>query len=100
MNRRLGWMLMLTVGTMASSGCHHLLGHRNDCNSCNCQTGCRPCKIGWQRGGTDYQKYINHYGYRNQEAGSGVQTAAVAYPYYTNRGPRDFLSNNPPTIGR
>lgn len=23
----------------------------------------------------------------------------VAYPYYTNRGPRDFLLNNPPSIG-
>lgn len=23
----------------------------------------------------------------------------VAYPYYTTRGPRDFLLNNPPTIG-
>ena len=25
---------------------------------------------------------------------------AVAYPYYTTRGPRDFLSNNPRGIGR
>ncbi len=25
--------------------------------------------------------------------------AAVGYPYYTNRGPRDFLLNNPPSIG-
>lgn len=24
---------------------------------------------------------------------------AVAYPYYTNRGPRDFLQANPPSIG-
>jgi len=24
---------------------------------------------------------------------------AVAYPYYTNRGPRDFLAKNPPSIG-
>jgi hypothetical protein len=22
-----------------------------------------------------------------------------AYPYYTTRGPRDFLMDNPPTIG-
>jgi len=26
-------------------------------------------------------------------------TGQVAYPYYTVRGPRDFLSNNPPSIG-
>jgi hypothetical protein len=26
-------------------------------------------------------------------------TAQVAYPYYTTRGPRDFLAKNPPSIG-
>jgi len=30
----------------------------------------------------------------------GPPSAAVAYPYYTTRGPRDFLIDNPPTIGR
>lgn len=30
----------------------------------------------------------------------GPPTAAVAYPYYTLRGPRDFLAPNPPSIGR
>jgi hypothetical protein len=30
----------------------------------------------------------------------GPPTAQVAYPYYTHRGPRDFLVDNPPTIGR
>ena len=30
----------------------------------------------------------------------GPAAAAVAYPYYTMRGPRDFLQNNPPSIGR
>ncbi len=30
----------------------------------------------------------------------GPAAAAVAYPYYTMRGPRDFLIRNPPTIGR
>jgi len=31
---------------------------------------------------------------------NGAQGAAVAYPYYTTRGPRDFLLDNPPSIGR
>ena len=31
---------------------------------------------------------------------SGPPTGAYAYPYYTVRGPRDFLRNEPPTIGR
>ena len=30
---------------------------------------------------------------------SGPPTAAVAYPYYTTRGPRDFLDRNPQSIG-
>ena len=30
----------------------------------------------------------------------GPNTGAVVYPYYTTRGPRDFLMDNPPSIGR
>jgi hypothetical protein len=30
----------------------------------------------------------------------GPPTAQIAYPYYTTRGPRDFLLDNPPSIGR
>jgi hypothetical protein len=29
----------------------------------------------------------------------GPPTGQVAYPYYTTRGPRDFLLKNPPSIG-
>ena len=29
----------------------------------------------------------------------GPPTAAITYPYYTNRGPRDFLAGSPPSIG-
>lgn len=29
----------------------------------------------------------------------GPPSGQVAYPYYTTRGPRDFLQNNPPSIG-
>lgn len=29
----------------------------------------------------------------------GPPTAAYSYPYYTTRGPRDFLMKNPPSIG-
>jgi hypothetical protein len=29
----------------------------------------------------------------------GPPVANTAYPYYTLRGPRDFLLNNPPSIG-
>jgi hypothetical protein len=33
------------------------------------------------------------------EAG-GPPVGTVTYPYYTVRGPRDFLADNPPSIGR
>ena len=40
-----------------------------------------------------------HHFTRNYDGPPGPATAQVAYPYYTTRGPRDFLVNNPPTIG-
>ncbi len=95
MNRKIVAMLVVGVGILANIGCHS--GCRN-CN--NCLPGCRPGPIGWQRGGTDYQRTLNHAAYAQQPAGSGVQAAQVGYPYYTHRGPRDFFLNNPPTIGR
>ena len=41
---------------------------------------------------------------RGQQAGpemapGGPPTGMVAYPYYTTRGPRDFLAKNPTSIG-
>lgn len=30
---------------------------------------------------------------------AGPPTGAVTYPYYTNRGPRDFLARTPASIG-
>ena len=29
----------------------------------------------------------------------GPPTGTITYPYYTNRGPRDFLAESPPSIG-
>ena len=94
--------LTLAAGLLSTTGCH-LLDKR--CNSCNGNLGCRPCKLGWQRGGTDYQRFLGHAGqYRNPaptgSGGVGGSSAQVAYPYYTVRGPRDFLASNPPSIGR
>jgi hypothetical protein len=31
--------------------------------------------------------------------GSGPPTGAITYPYYTNRGPRDYFDRNPQGIG-
>ena len=40
-----------------------------------------------------------HHFTRNYDGPPGPSTAQVAYPYYTTRGPRDFFTNNPPSIG-
>ncbi len=96
--------LALAFTLLSSTGCELLQKRR--CNSCNGNLGCRPCKIGWQRGGTDYQRFLGHagaYGHSAPAGSGGVggpATAQVAYPYYTTRGPRDFFVNNPPSIGR
>ena len=36
---------------------------------------------------------------RGMEGPAGPSTGAYAYPYYTTRGPRDFLMDNPGSIG-
>ena len=41
-----------------------------------------------------------HHQSREYLGPAGPPTAQVAYPYYTTRGPRDFLIDNPPSIGR
>ena len=44
---------------------------------------------------------MSHAQYRaDDQVGSGVAGPTVAYPYYTTRGPRDFLLDNPPSIGK
>jgi len=100
MKRGIYAIALFGITLAMSSGCNLHHNHRQ-CNSCNGPLGCRPCKIGWQRGGTDYGSHLSHSQYRQDPGvGSGVSAPAVAYPYYTNRGPRDFFANNPPSIGR
>lgn len=54
--------------------------------------GCHDCKLG---------KCLRHAsgGYAAPQGPPGPMTGQVAYPYYTTRGPRDFLARNPPDIG-
>ncbi len=44
--------------------------------------------------------YPHHHYSREYIGPQGPSTAQVGYPYYTVRGPRDFLQDNPPSIGR
>ncbi len=68
-----------------------LLGHGGMCADGSefdpCHPRLRPLKrAGGRHGGYDAGAY-------------GPPTAAIAYPYYTTRGPRDFFEPNPPSIG-
>ena len=82
---------------------------RGRINGCFAGSGrqCRPGPLGWQQGGLDYSSHLDP-GCLGHKAGqavasqpfqAGAPTAQVAYPYYTHRGPRDFLMDNPPSIG-
>ena len=56
------------------------------CDECECRGhGCHLCR----RAGRG----------EVAEAPAGPAVGGVTYPYYTNRGPRDFLAKNPPSIG-
>jgi hypothetical protein len=109
--------LALAISISCSTGCEvlqkrantgHAGHHCNNCQdaACNGPLGCRPCRLGWQRGGTDYQSCLSHAGAHCNASPAGYggpagpAAAQVAYPYYTVRGPRDFFLDNPPTIGR
>ncbi|MFG0254472.1 MAG: hypothetical protein ACF787_05155 [Rhodopirellula sp. JB053] len=92
---RCGGLLGKTRGKIL--GCHTGCG----------RTGCQAGPLGWQQGGLDYSSHLNP-GCLGHQAGAavasqpftpGAPTAQVAYPYYTHRGPRDFLMANPPSIG-
>jgi hypothetical protein len=80
-------------GQYDMSACHH--GHGNwpcPCNCCETYDGCcGPCN---QTGPGCGASGDHHYNFT-----PGPPTGQVAYPYYTVRGPRDFLMGNPPSIG-
>lgn len=67
------------------------------CDSGNCAEGGCADGSGAQRPGLMPGGRGPHQGYGPQNF--GPPTGAVAYPYYTTRGPRDFLEPNPPSIG-
>jgi hypothetical protein len=93
-------------------GTGHVGAMKQLCGACGgnggCRTGCQTGKLGWQQGGLDYSSHLNpgplgHNAARNLNSrpmAAGPPTGQVGYPYYTVRGPRDFLVDNPPTIGR
>jgi hypothetical protein len=64
--------------------------HSKQCDTCG-----KKCGLFHKCGGL-----LNHHARRNEVIEYGGPPAAqVTYPYYTNRGPRDFLDPNPRGIG-
>jgi hypothetical protein len=97
-------------------------GGCRDCETGNCQDceqGCPDgrCQTGGCKDGACHAPHTGRYGglakhHLSPEekamlnasdyggiAPAGPPTGAVAYPYYTTRGPRDFLAKRPASIG-
>jgi hypothetical protein len=105
-------------GPYAHQARHH--GGGGACQDGACQDGaCQggACQDGQCEDGACHKRHVGPYGglakhhlSPEEEAAlqasdygatgpAGPPTGAVAYPYYTTRGPRDFLAKCPPSIG-
>lgn len=96
--KRVIWIIV-AVATLGGTGCAQ---HRCSCGNDGCGPGpLRP--RGWAVHQDRSGGLLSHHRgkHEDEEAGmAGPAAAAVGYPYYTIRGPRDFLVDNPPSIGR
>jgi hypothetical protein len=70
----------------------------NACEEQPCEG--RVCRLRCKRHAMEQSGYAaEQLGAEEAAAPAGPATGAVTYPYYTTRGPRDFLAKNPPSIG-
>ena len=78
-------------------------GETASCESCG-ESSCAGCGTVEAADGVAPASYLGHLGCRSCGKAlpppAGPPAGSVTYPYYTTRGPRDFLSSNPPSIGR
>ncbi len=87
-------VLLIAVASFAFVGCNHNQ-RQGSCRSCG------PGGWGANRQAqrqADFVPPVSKHFYK-QTGPAGPPSAAVAYPYYTTRAPRDFLMDQPPTIG-
>lgn len=99
MKRTIFTLAILALLSVAPGCLHRNL--RNAGGQGDCGPGCGGLLSGLG-GGPISQEIHATQGWRHQspEIGpAGPPTGTVGYPYYTLRGPRDFLVNNPPSIG-
>ena len=103
---------------LAAAGCDHHNLAKNSCRSCqSCgNSGCtaQGGLAGYGSGSSDggggaVGNYLGTpgptpvgrlpQGYMQDAGPGGPSSATYGYPYYTTRAPRDFLMDNPPSIG-
>jgi hypothetical protein len=103
--KRLVTLLILVAACAVMTGCNQCNTRRGGCESCSSRgllgrgghAQCRGCGAGGLLAGGLCHSCAKRGG--GVEQGGGPPMAQYAYPYYTVRGPRDFLVDNPPSIG-
>ena len=95
---RFALLALATTVMLTGLGCHHNLTQ----NSCGCNECGDGCSAGAGEGGHS-RRPTNvaqlPQGYIDQQGPAGPPSASYGYPYYTTRSPRDFLVDNPASIG-
>ena len=89
-------------GTCDTGCCGDCATDCGGCGSCANCAGHGPGGLLGELGfgsGRIASKFYRHCANGHQNLAAGPQYGAVTYPYYTVRGPRDFLNPNPPSIG-
>ena len=91
-------LLLLAIGALSiTTGCAHWGGRlcRLHGSCASAPENCRPCRTGVCRGcGMPADRCCCR-----GKSPAQIGQATVTYPYYTTRGPRDFLARNPQSIG-
>ncbi len=89
-------LFTLCLGSMllaSGTGCRSLCGGGCSAGGCGPAGGCGS-------GGGFLSRLHGRHEDPNQFAQPGPASPTVVYPYYTVRAPRDFLADDPPSIGR
>ena len=97
--------VLAAVLLAGSTGCQMLPGQSGctDCDTPAYSDGSAGCATGRCGGIPQADGLLPRlHGRHPQEVCGppGPATGAVTYPYYTTRGPRDYLAADPPSIGR
>ncbi len=113
MKRLLVTTLAVLTCCTAGLGCRHAFPHRTDPSFAQRRHE-GPFLGGFPQAGSHWGRHFGGHGCGPRcnclgdglgrggpptEPAPGMSAAAVGYPYYTARGPRDFLNGNPPSIG-